>query len=291
MEVRTYTEKELQVIADDVGERSGWDFSRMTTEREPVPWDYLEIVSNFLRLTDVVLDIGTGGGERLLSLSNNFGTAVGVDPDPGMVRVARDNAVGRSNVRFLRASAERLAPLDDGTFDVVLTRHAPVYVPELDRVTKADGLFICQEVGARNMANIRHAFNTGSDALYLDAQQSMLNDLSARGWQLIAEAQYNVHYWVKDVPSLVFWFKAIAGANEIPADFSIATHHGVVNALIRQFGSQRGLATNEHRTLTIARKPNTSQDGRRSAYVPRSSGITSGIVPPEVMPCCLSSDS
>lgn len=262
MEVRTYTENELQVIADDIGERSGWDFTRMATEREPVPWDYLELVPKFLRPTDVVLDVGTGGGERLLSLSNNFGTAVGIDPDPDMVRVSRDNAVGRSNVRFLQASVECLAPLDDGTFDVVLTRHAPVYVPELDRVTKADGLFICQGVGSRNMANIRQAFNTGSEVLYVDAQQSMLNDLSARGWQLIAEAQYNVRYWVKDVPSLIFWFKAIAGANEIPADFSIATHHDVVNVLIRQFGSRRGLATNEHRTLTIARKPDTSRGGR-----------------------------
>lgn len=81
-----------------------------------------------------------------------------------------------------------------------------------------------------------------------------MSQLSARGWHLVTEAQYDVRYWVKDVPSLVFWFKAIAGANEVPADFSIATHHDVVNTLIQQFGSERGLATNEHRTLVIARK-------------------------------------
>lgn len=37
MELRTYTDKELQIIADEVGERQGWDFSRMSTERDPVP--------------------------------------------------------------------------------------------------------------------------------------------------------------------------------------------------------------------------------------------------------------
>lgn len=255
MELREYTEQELQAIADEVGERRGWDFSRMSVERAPVTWEYLDVVSSFLRPTDVVLDIGTGGGERLLSLADKCLCAVGVDPDPDMVRVARDNAARHTNVQFLPGSAERLDLLDDSAFDVVLTRHAPAFVPELDRVTKAGGLFISQGVGSRNMANIRHAFNTGSEALYETAHQSFLSDLAASGWRLVAEGHYDVRYWVKDVPSLIFWFQAIAGANEVPGDFSIAAHHGVINALIQQFGSDRGLETNEHRTLVIAQKP------------------------------------
>jgi SAM-dependent methyltransferase len=255
MDLRNYTEQELQVIADDTGERLGWDFSRMSVEREPVPWDYVEVVSRFLRPSDVVLDIGTGGGERLLTLADRYLRAVGVDPDPDMVRVARDNAARHTNVQFLPGSAEGLDLLEDGAFDVVLTRHAPTFVPELDRVTKPGGLFICQGVGSRNMANIRQAFNTGSEVLYERAHQSLLSDLTGRGWLLLAEGHYDVRYWVRNVQSIIFWFQAIAGSNEVPGDFSIATHCSVINALIRQFGSPRGLETNEHRTLVIARKP------------------------------------
>jgi SAM-dependent methyltransferase len=255
MDIRKYTQQELQAIADEVGERRGWDFSRMSVERAPVPWEYLDVVSAFLRPTDVVLDIGTGGGERLIRLADQYLRAVGVDPDPDMVRVARDNASRHPNVQFLPGSAEQLDLLDDGAFNVVLTRHAPVSAPELDRVTKAGGVFICQGVGARNMANIRQAFNTGSEALYEHAHRALLSELAARGWRVVAEGQYDVRYWVKDVPSLVFWFQAIAGANEVSEDFSIATHYGVINALIRHFGSPRGLETNEHRTLVIAQKP------------------------------------
>jgi len=227
----------------------------MSVERAPVPWEYLDVVSSFLRPTDVVLDIGTGGGERLLSLADKYLRAIGVDPDPDMVRVARENVARHTNVQFLPGSAEHLEPLEDGAFDVVLTRHAPTFAPELDRVTKAGGAFISQGIGSRNMANIRQAFNTGSEALYEMAHQSFLSDLAARGWRLVAEGHYDVRYWVKDVPSLVFWFEAIAGANEVPGDFNMATHHGVINALIQQFGSPRGLETNEHRTLVIAQKP------------------------------------
>jgi SAM-dependent methyltransferase len=255
MELREYTEQELQAIADEIGERHGWDFSRMSVERAPVTWEYLDIVSAFLQPTDVVLDIGTGGGERLLSLADRYRRAVGVDPDPDMVRVARENAARHTNVQFLPGSTERLDRLDDGAFDVVLTRHAPTFAPELDRVTRSGGLFISQGIGSRNVANIHEAFNTGSAANYEDDHQSFLSDLAGRGWRLVAEGHYDVRYWVKDVPSLVFWFQAIAGANEVPGDFSVATHHGVINALIRQFGSPRGLETNEHRTLVIAQKP------------------------------------
>ena len=255
MEVREYSEQELQAIADEVGERRGWDFTRMSVERAPVTWEYFVVMSAFLRLTDVVLDIGTGGGERLFSLADKCLRAVGVDPDPDMVRVARENAARHANVQFLPGSAERLDLLDDGAFNVVLTRHAPTFAPELDRVTKPGGLFVSQGIGSRNMANIHEAFNSGRRALYEDDHQTFLSDLAGRGWRLVADGHYDVRYWVKDVPSLVFWFQAIAGTNEVPGDFSIARHHGVINALIRRFGSPRGLETNEHRTLVIAQKP------------------------------------
>ena len=61
------TLKELKRIAASVGERQGWDFSRVRDERDPVPWDYLDVVRNYLRPSDRVLDVGTGGGEKFLS--------------------------------------------------------------------------------------------------------------------------------------------------------------------------------------------------------------------------------
>ena len=136
MNVRHYSVEELQRVSDEVGERSGWDFSRMSTERDVVPWDFGTLVASYLRPQDVVLDVGTGGGERLLGLASHFAAAVGVDPDPDMIAVARANRAGHPHVRFVRASAEDLSPVDPQQFDVVLTRHAPVSVPEIDRVTR-----------------------------------------------------------------------------------------------------------------------------------------------------------
>jgi len=59
--------EDIMRIAESVGKRSSWDFSRVRDEREPVPWDYTEVVRRYLRPDDRVLDLGTGGGERFLT--------------------------------------------------------------------------------------------------------------------------------------------------------------------------------------------------------------------------------
>ncbi|MCK4450123.1 MAG: class I SAM-dependent methyltransferase [Anaerolineae bacterium] len=82
------TLEELKRIAASVGERRGWDFSCMQTDRDPVPWDYADVVRRYLQPSSRVLDIGTGGGERFLALAPHFGAGVGIDADPTMIQVA-----------------------------------------------------------------------------------------------------------------------------------------------------------------------------------------------------------
>jgi SAM-dependent methyltransferase len=251
---REHTLEELWEMSNAVGERSGWDFSRMATEREPVPWDYQDIVTRYLEPSDAVLDIGTGGAERLLALAPRFQRAVGIDPEPLMIQTAIENGRNTPSVAFRQMAAESL-DFPDATFDLVLTRHAPMYVPELERVTRPGGRFISQGIGGRNMANIRHAFATGSAPRYDEEHAQVIADLRSHGWNVRVTGMYDVTYWVKDLPSLIFWFKAIAGAAEVPADFSVDRHANVINTLISRYAGSRGFETNEHRTLLVASKP------------------------------------
>ncbi len=254
VESADYTYQQLRDIAATVGDRSGWDFSRMQTEREPVPWDYMEIVPRYLQRSDAILDVGTGGGEKLIAFSQSFGTGVGIDPDPEMIGAARENGAAHPNVTFVEMGAETLA-FSEATFDVVLTRHAPVCVPEVVRVLKPGGYFVTQGIGAQNMANIREAFGTGSGVQYDEEFRSSIEEFTRLGCRIVATGFYNVRYWVKDIPSLIFWFKAIAGANEVPEGFSIDRDWQAVSRIIAEHSSPGGVLTNEHRTLLVAQKP------------------------------------
>ena len=71
----TQTEKHaLWTQEEQSAEMHGWDFShiRGRVEEAPLPWDYKQKVLDFLKPQSVILDMGTGGGEFLLSLRHPF---------------------------------------------------------------------------------------------------------------------------------------------------------------------------------------------------------------------------
>jgi SAM-dependent methyltransferase len=249
------TLEELKRIAASVGEREGWDFSRVRDAREPMPWDYLDVVRRYLRPTDHVLDVGTGGGEKLLSLAACFDSAAGVDVSAEMIATAQKNkaAAQTEKVSFEVMRGEALQ-FPDGTFDVMLNRHCTVNVRETFRVLRPGGYFITQQVGARNAQNICALFGCGVGGEYEPELFQELPVLAGAfrqlGCRVVCAAEYDVRYWFLDVESLLFWFQAIP----MPQDFDIEVHWQQVNHVIAEFNTPQGIETNEHRELLIAQK-------------------------------------
>lgn len=85
------------------------------------------------------LDVGCGTGvlTRLAAgIVGSSGLAVGIDPAPRMIAVARKNAAGSSQAEFRLAAIERL-PLESGSFDVAV---ASLMLHHLPPDLKRDGL-------------------------------------------------------------------------------------------------------------------------------------------------------
>jgi ubiquinone/menaquinone biosynthesis C-methylase UbiE len=159
------TYQSLKRISEVVGERSGWDFSRVRDGRDPVPWDYREVVCRFLRPSDHVLDVGTGGGEVFLALASQFGKGAGIDISAEMIGQALRNKRAQrvANIDFAEMDGRHLG-FESGAFDVVINRHCDVDVSETARVLRAGGYFITQQVGRRNTTSILAAFGWSADS-------------------------------------------------------------------------------------------------------------------------------
>jgi SAM-dependent methyltransferase len=248
------TAEHLKRISDSVGARTGWDFSRVRSERAPVPWEYLDVVRSYLAPDDVVMDVGTGGGEVFLTLASSFGRGLGVDHSPTMIEQARRNQA------FQRVSNASFAVMDgyylgfsDAAFDMVLNRHCDVAVAETVRVLRAAGHFVTQQVACGNTLNLLQAFGWSPDSFGENWWQSaaeLASALEESGCRVLTIKEYDVPYWFRDLESLVYWLKSVP----LPEPFDIEKHCEGVNRIVDEYQTLRGIETNEHRELLVVQK-------------------------------------
>jgi S-adenosylmethionine:diacylglycerol 3-amino-3-carboxypropyl transferase len=71
---------------------SGWDFSHLKNRwiDENPPWDYKELARQFVKKSEAILDIGTGGGEVLASLTPFPRHAIATESLEPNVTIARE---------------------------------------------------------------------------------------------------------------------------------------------------------------------------------------------------------
>lgn len=243
---KSYTAQELDILVKNTNQRVGWDFSKMNTLRQVVPWKYPDVVSLYLKETDHVLDVGTGGGETFLKFSKLFEEGVGIDIDPEMIKIAQENGKIAINVSFYK-DTEKLENTND-KFDVILNRHASFDLKAISDHLKLKGYFITQQVAEKNMGNIKKVLNIKSEV------PISKEDIEKSGLNLIAFMEYNVEYVVKDVESLVFWLNALDMLHADLPGGEVLNQVGLFNKILEGNVDERGFVTNEQRYLVIAQK-------------------------------------
>ena len=244
----------LKQIVETNGKLDGWDFSRVRARYDPVPWNYVDVVRQYLKQQDRVLDIGTGGGEIFLSLAPCFGQGIGIDQDPAMITAAKRNqyALALENISLLVMEGSALR-FDASVFDVVLLRHLRVDVSEIVRVLRRGGYFITEMVGQRSSLNILDAFGWTPSSFGPDWWQTvaqLADQFLLHGCRIVAQAEYNVPYWFCDLESFMFWLMAVPWPEEI----ELEKHWQNIDRVLETSQTERGIETNEHRGLLIVQK-------------------------------------
>jgi len=152
---------------------SGWDFSWLAARstQGTLPWSYQRELARRARAADSMLDMGTGGGERLARLSARPPLTVATEAWPPNVPVAaaRLRPLGIAVVQDEGAPdnmdqdgteqdctdqdctdqdcAQRgRLPFRDGAFGLVANRHEAFLAVEVSRIMSPGGVFITQQV-------------------------------------------------------------------------------------------------------------------------------------------------
>lgn len=245
---------EYKDFYDKVGKRIGWDFSTMKCVSEGLPWDFYNEVTKVTKKSDLLLDIGTGGGEAILSIADSALLLVGIDHSTGMMETATKNAIssGIPNVRFLQMDAEQL-DFPNHFFQVVSSRHSCLDPDEIAKVLAPGGIFLTQQVSENDKENIKEAFGRGQAFGKKNGtlKNGYITELREAGFTDIKAVEASVTEYYQTPEDLLFLLKhtpIIPNFGETEDDFLI------LEQWIRDNQTDKGIMTNSSRFMITARK-------------------------------------
>ncbi|MEY9094278.1 class I SAM-dependent methyltransferase [Paenibacillus sp. RC84] len=238
---------------DQVGKINGWDFSNVKCVSEGIKWDFYNEVMKTCKRSDILLDIGTGGGEAILSIAESALLLVGIDQSTGMIDTATKNSAksGVPNVRFLKMDAENLEfPAD--FFNVISCRHSEFFAKEIAKVLIQGGTFHTQQVSENDKSNIKEAFGRGQ-AFGTKAgtlKHQYITELSEAGFSDIQSFECNVIEYYQTAEDLIFLLKhtpIIPDFGRTKIDFQI------LQQFIKENQTEKGIRTNSERFIITAK--------------------------------------
>ncbi|MCX6032433.1 MAG: methyltransferase domain-containing protein [Chloroflexi bacterium] len=235
----------------------GWDFSylegscRMTEEQ--APWSYTTRAAELLQRSAAVLDMGTGGGERLLKLRGHWPRKVVATEDyPPNFALATERLVplGVTVVRVELLSDHGPMPFADGEFDLVLNRHSGFNCHEVARVLAPGGTFFTQQVDGLWANDLQAVF--GARPQWAEATLTHNGSkLRAAGLTLARTEEWAGKLAFTDVGAIVYYLRAVPWL--VPG-FSVDTHLEGLLRLQDRLESGDGLVFAARKYLIEARK-------------------------------------
>ena len=208
----------------------GWDFSYMEryggNVEEPKTWCYKNIVQKYHVGKNVVLDMGTGGGEFLETLQplppHTYATEAYRLNVP--VSKARLEPLGVNVVEIEKGQQENAPlPFEDAFFEVVINRHECYESQEVFRILQPGGIFITQQVGQRNNENLRIIFGSiEEDENFAWNLTSCQTFLANAGFSILEAKEHIGYSRIYDIRTLVYLLKVIPWEfpNYDPAHFT-----------------------------------------------------------------------
>ncbi|MEK7766260.1 MAG: methyltransferase domain-containing protein [bacterium] len=210
---------------------AGWDFSHLKgrlLEDNP-PWSYPARAAELLRRSAAVVDLGTGGGERLLELREAWPVKVAATEDhPPNVRLAAER-LAPLGVRVINVSASPDAswPFADGEFDLVLNRHSAINAPEIARILAPGGTFLTQQVHGMWAHDLLAVFGAKPQWPWA-TPATYVPQLEAAGLQAVAIKEWQGRLVYTDVGAIVYHLKAVPWM--VPG-FSVKDHRRCLHEL------------------------------------------------------------
>lgn len=157
--------------------KKNWDFDTFNIEVEKLTnWDMYEILRNITNSKSKVLDLGTGGGEKVIKYFPSYlSEIIATDFSLSMIETAKNNLKKskRSNIKFMVMDNLNMN-LKKNYFDVVVARNTKIDPKQIYEVLKEGGYLIVRGVDKYDCYELKKIFGYGQG--YFDDTQISIKD-------------------------------------------------------------------------------------------------------------------
>lgn len=140
-----------------------WDFSQIKYEEENLTkWDMYDILRKNTNLQSKILDLGTGGGEKVLTQFPDVSEILGTDFSEEMIKTANYNLLKshKTNITFRKMDNLNMDTPKD-YFDVVVARHTCIDAKQIYDTLKPNGILILRGVDKLDCWQLKRLFGRG----------------------------------------------------------------------------------------------------------------------------------
>ena len=149
-------EKQPKMVED-------WDFDMFEIESESLNnWHFYDILRKITNKNSKILDLGTGGGEKLLKEFPDCKEILGTDFSAEMIGTAKKNLAksNRKNITF-RLMDNLSMDVPKNYFDVVVARHTAIDPKQIYECLKPGGFLLVRGVDKYDCWSLKMTFKRG----------------------------------------------------------------------------------------------------------------------------------
>lgn len=212
----------------------GWDFSTLDgrlSADEPW-WDFEQDCRSAMARSRWIVDLGTGGGERLLRLlrpgditGKSIIATEGWEPNV----VVAQQALAPRGITVVRYDSERdtRMPFADGSLDLVMSRHESIDPKEIARVLAPGGRLLTQQVDGHDAEEIHEWFGEPFEYPHVTSRR-FVDDIQAAGLDVDAVDDWRGTMQFDSVTALVTY---LALTPWDAPNFSVSDHEAQLLSL------------------------------------------------------------
>lgn len=140
-----------------------WNFEMFEIENEKLTnWNLYETLNKIANKNSKILDLGTGGGEKLLKFFPDCEEILGTDFSNEMIKTANENLIksGRKNIKFeLMDNLNMNVP--NNYYDIVVARNTVIDPKQIYKCLKKDGYLLIKGVDKYDCHSLKKVFKRG----------------------------------------------------------------------------------------------------------------------------------